>query len=164
MPPRGSNFIITNNNELPSNFKNWNGDNNYLLSAPRGIRNNNPGNLIYTNIKWNGKLPKEQNKDWRFEIFIAPEYGARAMIKVLKHDIEKGKNAVPALIEEYATKFENNTAAYINTIYQDLKVNKTAKLLPAKNTLRLLVLSITRVENGGNYSSSELFDKAYSMI
>jgi len=164
LPPSGSNIFTTNHNELPSNFKNWNGGNNYLSNAPRGIRNNNPGNLIYTNIKWNGKLPKEQNKDRRFEMFISPEYGVRAMIKDLKHDIEKGKNTVPALIEEYAPKFENNTAAYINTVCKDLKVNKTAKLLPTKNTLRLLVLSITRVENGGNYVSTELFDKAYSMI
>ena len=164
LPPGGSNIFTTNNNQLPSNFKNWNGGNNYLSSAPRGIRNNNPGNLIYTNIKWNGKLPKEQNKDRRFEMFIAPEYGVRAMIKDLKHDIEKGKNTVPALIEEYAPKFENNTAAYINTVCKDLKVNKTTKLLPTKNTLRLLVLSIARVENGGDYVSPELFNKAYSMI
>ncbi len=164
LPPHVSNFNASKNNVLPTNFRNWNGGNNYLSNAPRGIRNNNPGNLIYTNIKWNGKLPREQNKDSRFEMFIAPEYGVRAMIKDLKNDIEKGKNTVPALIEEYAPKFENNTAAYINTVCKDLKVNKTSKLLPTKNTLYLLVLSIARVENGGNYISKELFNKAYSII
>ncbi|WP_430933991.1 hypothetical protein [Saccharicrinis sp. 156] len=164
LPHRGSNILTTNNNSLPTDFLNWNGGNTYLSNAPRGIRNNNPGNLIYTNIKWNGKLSKEQNKDRRFEMFKAPEYGVRAMIKDLKHDIEKGKNTVPALIEEYAPKFENNTAAYINTVCKDLKVSKQAKLLPTKNTLRLLVLSIARVENGGNYVTNQLFDKAYSMI
>jgi len=164
LPHRGSSILTTNNNELPPDFQNWNGGNTYLSNAPRGIRNNNPGNLIYTNIKWNGKLPKEKNKDRRFEMFKAPVYGVRAMIKDLKHDIEKGKNTVPALIEEYAPKFENNTAAYINTVSKDLKVSLTAKLLPTKNTLRLLVLSIARVENGGSYVSNELFDRAYSMI
>jgi len=164
LPHRGSNILTTNNNSLPPDFQNWNGGNTYLSNAPRGIRNNNPGNLIYTNIKWNGKLSKEQNKDRRFEMFKAPEYGVRAMIKDLKHDIEKGKNTVPALIEEYAPKFENNTAAYINTVCKDLKVSEQAKLLPTKNTLRLLVLSIARVENGGNYVTNQLFDKAYSMI
>jgi hypothetical protein len=169
LPPRGSdmspaNILTTNNNRLPANFRNWKGGNGYLSTAPRGIRNNNPGNLIYTNIKWTGKLPKDQNKDRRFEMFIAPEYGIRAMIKDLKHDIEKGKNTVPTLISEYAPKFENNTAAYIQTVCKDLKVSQTAKLLPSKNTLRLLVHSISRVENGGNYISNELFDKAYAMI
>jgi hypothetical protein len=169
LPPSGSdtrptNILTTNNNTLPSNFQNWNGGNTYMSDAPRGIRNNNPGNLIYTNIKWNGKLPKEQNKDRRFEMFIDPVFGVRAMIKDLKNDIEKGKNTIPALIEEYAPRFENNTEAYINTVCKDLKVGKTAKLLPTKNTLRLLVLSITKVENGGDYVSNELFEKAYSII
>jgi hypothetical protein len=169
LPPSGSginpsNLLTTNNNQLPSNFRNWNGGNTYLSNSPRGIRNNNPGNLIYTNIKWNGKLSKEQNKDRRFEMFFAPEYGIRAMIKDLKHDIEKGKNTVPSLISEYAPKHENNTTAYIATVCRDLKVSQSAKLLPTKNTLRLLVLSIAKVENGGNYVTGELFDKAYLMI
>lgn len=169
LPPSGSdtspaNILSTNNNKLPSNFRNWNGGNNYLANAPRGIRNNNPGNLIYTNIKWNGKLPKDQNKDRRFEMFIAPEYGIRAMIKDLKHDIEKGKNTIPTLIAEYAPRFENNTSAYIQTVCKDLKVSQTAKLVPTKNTLRLLVHSISRVENNGNFITNELFDKAYAMI
>jgi len=164
LPPRGSNVLTTNNNELPSNFQNWNGGNTYLSNAPRGIRNNNPGNLIFTNIKWNGKLPKEQNKDRRFEMFIAPVYGVRAMIKDLKHDIGKGKNTVPLLVEEYAPRFENNTNHYIQTVCKDLKVSKSAKLLPTKNTLRLLVLSMTKVETGGNYISNQLFEQAYAMI
>ncbi|WP_222844200.1 hypothetical protein [Saccharicrinis aurantiacus] len=169
LPPSGSsikpsNILTTNNKVLPNTFRNWKGGTTYLSNMPRGIRNNNPGNLIYTNIKWNGKLPKAQNKDRRFEMFIAPEYGVRAMIKDLKNDINKGKNTVPALISEYAPKHENNTSAYINTVCRDLKVSKTAKLLPSQNTLRLLVLSISRVENGGNYVSNELFNKAYSMI
>ncbi len=114
--------------------------------------------------KWNGKLPKSQNKDRRFEMFIAPEYGIRAMIKDLKNDIGKGKNTVPTLISEYAPRFENNTDAYIQTVCKDLKVSKTTKLLPSKNTLRLLVLAISKVENGGNYITDELFEKAYTMI
>ena len=167
--PRGSdtspaNFLTTNNNVLPSNFQNWNGGNTYLSNAPRGIRNNNPGNLIYTNINWKGKLPKHQNKDRRFEMFIAPVYGVRAMIMDLKHDISKGKNTVPALIEEYSPRFENNTNQYIETVCRDLKVSKTAKLLPTKNTLRLLVLSMTGVETGGNYVTNDLFEQAYAMI
>lgn len=169
LPPSGSdtrpaNILTTNSNTLPSNFRNWNGGSDYLSSASRGIRNNNPGNLIFTNINWTGKLPKEQNKDRRFEMFIAPEYGIRAMIKDIKNDIEKGKNTVPALMTEYAPRFENNTDAYIQTVCKDLKVSATAKLLPTKNTLRLLVHSISRVENGGNFITNELFDKAYAMI
>ena len=169
LPSSGSdtgpaNFLTTNNNILPSKFQNWNGGNTYLSNAPRGIRNNNPGNLIFTNINWKGKLPKDQNRDRRLEMFIAPVYGVRAMIKDLIHDIEKGKNTVPLLIEEYAPRFENNTDQYIETVCRDLKVSKQAKLLPTKNTLRLLVISMTKVETGGNYVSNGLFEQAYAMI
>ena len=164
LPPGGSNFLTTNNNELPPNFQNWNGGNTYLSNAPRGIRNNNPGNLIYTKINWKGKLPRHQNNDRRFEMFVAPVYGVRAMIKDLKNDIEKGKSTVPRLVEEYAPRFENNTDNYIETVCRDLKVSKRSKLLPTKNTLRLLVLSMARVETGGNYVSNELFEQAYAMI
>ena len=159
-----ANFLTTTNNTLPVNFRNWNGGSEYLSNAPRGIRNNNPGNLIYTNINWTGKIPKNQNKDRRFEMFISPVYGVRAMIKDLKHDIEKGKNTVPLLIEEYSPRFENNTDQYIETVCRDIRVSKTAKLLPTKNTLRLLVLSMTRVETGGNYVTNDLFEQAYAII
>ncbi|MDA3883150.1 MAG: hypothetical protein PF481_07680 [Bacteroidales bacterium] len=164
LPPSGSSVLNTNSNELPSSFLNWNGGNTYMLNAPKGIRNNNPGNLIATNIKWQGKVPKHQNKDRRFEMFTAPVYGVRAMIKDLKNDIEKGKSTVPQIVEEYAPRFENNTDNYIATVCKDLKVSTQAKLLPTKNTLRLLVLSMTKVETGGDYVSNQLFEQAYAMI
>ena len=159
-----ANFFTTNNNVLPPNFVNWKGGNTYLRNYPRGIRNNNPGNLIHTDIQWNGKLPKDQNKDRRFEMFIAPVYGVRAMIMDLMHDIKKGHNTVPALISEYAPRFENSTGAYIDAVCKDLGVSRIDKILPTKNTLRRLVLSISRIETGGNYVSNGLFEKAYSMI
>lgn len=151
-------------NTLPQGFRNWNGGTNFLTDAPRGIRNNNPGNLKLTNIKWNGKFPNEQNTDRTFEMFLTPEYGIRAMIKDLKHDIDKGKKTVPQLITEYAPPSENDTEAYIDKVCKDLKVSRTAQLLATRNTLLLLVKSISRIENGGNYISAELFDKAYAMI
>lgn len=153
----------SNSNQLPSAFRNWEGGSTYLTGSPRGIRNNNPGNLIRTSIKWQGKLPDHQNRDSRFEMFISPEYGIRAMIKDLKNDIDKGKKTVPQLIEEYAPRFENSTDIYIDKVCKDLKVSRNAKLLPTKNTLRLLVFSISKVENGGNYMTNEMFDKAYAM-
>lgn len=150
--------------QLPPNFRNWHGGNTYLQNMVRGIRNNNPGNVVRSDIPWKGKVPKNQSKDGRFEMFIAPEYGVRAMIKDLKHDIEKGNNTVPKLIREYSPPFENNTEKYISTVCKDIKVSRTAVLLPTKRTLKALVFSMTRVETGGNYVTNALFEKAYSLI
>jgi hypothetical protein len=153
---------ITGKNKL--SFVNWYGGSDYLSNVVRGIRNNNPGNLIRTNIAWKGKIPKSQSMDKRFEIFSAPVYGVRAMIMDLKHDIVKGKNTVPLLISEYAPKSENNTENYINIVCIDLKINRRTKLEPSKSTLRSLVFSISRVENGANFISNGLFEQAYAMI
>ncbi|GAF05333.1 hypothetical protein [Saccharicrinis fermentans] len=159
-----ANILTTNNNALPPNFKNWNGSSTYLASMPRGIRNNNPGNIIQSNSKWHGKLSKDQNKDRRFEMFMAPEYGVRAMIKLLQNYMGKGFTTVEKIVKRYAPSFENNTKAYINTVCKDLKVQPQTKLRPTKNTLRLLVLSMTKVENGKSFITPQLFEQAYSMI
>lgn len=46
----------------------------------RGLRNNNPGNLILTSIGWDGKIPNAQNTDGTFEQFTSANYGIRANV------------------------------------------------------------------------------------
>ncbi len=169
MPYTGSDrspasILSTNKNTLPTSFRNWNGGSSYLSSLPRGIRNNNPGNLIQTPSTWNGKLPKSQNKDRRFEMFISPEYGTRALIKLLQNYMKKGYNTPEKIISRYAPKNENDTLSYIHLVSQNLGVNAKTVLHPTKNTLRQLVFAIVKAENGGNYMTSQLFDKAYSIL
>ena len=160
----GVSVLTTNSNVLPRGFRNWKGGSDYLLNYPRGIRNNNPGNLVKTSIPWKGKVSLQNNKDRRFEMFIAPEYGVRAMIKDLKNDIAKGKNTIEQLISEYAPRFENDTQRYIAHVSKALKLDAKAKLVPTKNTLRLLVLSIAQMETGGIYVDTGLFEKAYRLV
>ena len=57
-------------------------------SKPRGERNNNPGNLIKTSIKWKGKVETEGNSDGHFEQFYEMKYGVRAMLKDIMNDIK----------------------------------------------------------------------------
>lgn len=153
---------------LPSSFdnpiSNWYGQAAPLTNAPRGIRNNNPGNLIKTSIPWNGKIPNDKNTDGRFEQFEAPEYGVRALIKDLMSDFKKGKTTVAALIKEFAPIRENNTKAYIKSVSAFVGVSSHTKLKPTKATLQSLVMGIDKVENGAHYITPELFEKAYSMI
>ena len=144
---------------LNSSFRNWKGGNTYLKNSPIGIRNNNPGNLVHTSIKWQGKVPKPNNGG-RFEVFATPEYGVRAMIKDLTSKIKKHKN-IEAIVSRYAPAFENNTKAYINVVAKALNVSSKATLLPTKNTLKLLVTSMAKHETGANYITDELFEKAY---
>ena len=143
-------------------FTNWKGGSSYLSSMPKGIRNNNPGNLTKTAIKWQGKLPKPNNGG-RFEMFQSPEYGVRAMIKDLTTKIKR-HSTIKAIIGEYAPVFENNTQAYVNTVSKAMGVSENTPLIVSKNNLKHLVISMSRHENGGNYISNELFEKAYRII
>lgn len=115
----------------------------------RGLRNNNPGNLIRTNNAWQGKISYSQSTDEKFEQFENVHFGIRAMLKDLINDINKGKNTVKSLISEYAPRTENNTDAYIASVAKTLGVSPTQRLTEI-NSAFLLKLSraILKVELG----------------
>jgi hypothetical protein len=115
----------------------------------RGLRNNNPGNLIRTKDAWKGKIPFEQSKDTKFEQFTALKFGIRAMFRDLINDIKKGKNTVRLLIKEYAPPTENNTQAYIESVCKTLGVTADQKITSINNAfLKLLARAILKVELG----------------
>lgn len=117
----------------------------------RGLRNNNPGNLIRTSIKWQGKVSESQNQDTgrKFEQFINLTFGIRAMLKDLINDINKGKNTVTKLIKEYAPPTENNTKAYIDAVCKTIgvKPNDTIKFVN-EDFLLQIARAIFKVELG----------------
>jgi hypothetical protein len=136
------------------------------MKLPRGIRNNNPGNLVITRIPWKGKVPRAKNTDGKFEQFVAMEYGLRAMMMDVRGDIVKdGKNTIRTLITEYAPKWENNTLAYINVVAK--KVNlKPDQIIPVdKNTMTRLIEAIITHENGGLHGiTMAQIEKAWDML
>lgn len=126
---------------------------------PRGIRNNNPGNLVYTGLDWKGKLSYAQNKDWsgmptnvvkHFEQFIELRYGIRALMRDVYNDYKKGLTSVSSLINEFAPDFENNTAAYVNSVINSIGGNLIGELTEDK--MIAICKAIILVENGKSYS------------
>jgi len=117
----------------------------------RGIRNNNPGNLVKTSIDWQGKIPLKKNTDGHFEQFTNVQFGIRAMLKDLINDINKGKNTVTSLIREYAPPHENNTQKYIDDVSKSIgiKPNEPIKEINSK-FLHLLARAIITKENGSD--------------
>jgi hypothetical protein len=117
------------------------------LGEKRGIRNNNPGNLVITSIPWKGKVPVAKNTDGKFEQFTKSVDGIRAMFIDLRGDIEKdGLNTIRKLINEYAPKFENNTAAYVQSVASQVGIGADTRVLPANYFS--LVKAIIKHENG----------------
>ena len=120
-------------------------------SAPRGIRNNNPGNLIITNIKWQGKIPIKENTDGKFEQFRSVEYGIRAMAMDILNDIEKGKNTIQKIVTEFAPPAENDTTAYINAVSKATGIKPSETIKPTPQILSALIQAHIQVENGNSW-------------
>ena len=83
----------------------------------RGIRNNNPGNIRISNVKWEGKVPREKNTDGNFEQFCAPEFGIRALVMNAKNYQVKHNLWTPrAMIWKWAPPNENNSNKYVQDV------------------------------------------------
>ena len=139
----------------------------YLNKAglPRGIRNNNPGNIRIGATEWKGKIPVTQNTDGSFEQFQDFAHGVRAMTKLLTGYIEKGFDTVMKITNRYAPAADNNQPlAYAETVAGRVGVGVNEKLSPDKATMRGLVQQMSRVENGGDYITDEIFNQAWNLI
>jgi hypothetical protein len=114
---------------------------------PRGIRNNNPGNLVKTSIPWQGKV--SPSTDSRFEQFEGFVWGLRAKIRDIVGDIKnKNQNTIRKLITAFAPPFENNTANYIQRVSAYTGIGADTLLTGSKEEIRKLSKIICVVENG----------------
>ena len=74
---------------------------------PRGLRNNNPGNIRLSDTLYVGE--KESN-DPEFKQFTSMAYGYRAMFMLLyTYQVRYGLNTIWGMISRYAPENENNT-------------------------------------------------------
>ena len=136
------------------------------MKIPRGVRNNNPGNIVITHIPWYGKVPVGKNTDGKFEQFVKMEFGIRAMMMDIRSDMtKKGMNTVKKLISSYAPPSENDTQSYINAVAKSLGVGIDTPLTADKKTLTGLAGAIIRHENGGMWGiSEEQINRAWEML
>lgn len=117
-------------------------------TLPRGLRNHNPGNIRRSSDNWQGLSPEQT--DPQFFQFTAPEWGYRALLKTLqtyrkKHNLQ----TIAELIFRWAPGHENDTAAYVKAVCQDLQVPSSyAPDVEDKATMCALAAAISRVENG----------------
>lgn len=143
-----------------------------LSGAPRGVRNNNPGNEKRTNSNWNGKIPFAYSSDPVFEQFSSYGDGVRVMIYELKNNyIDAGFNTIDKIIKRYAPPSSNpGYLNYIAYVSQRTGLSANQTLSSDKNTLKKLVQAMTRLENGQTGASSPeivtdlQFDYAWSIL
>ncbi|WP_319780799.1 structural protein [Maridesulfovibrio sp.] len=115
------------------------------MATPRGIRNNNPGNIRH-GAKWDGFA--EVQADHAFCTFISPEYGIRAMGKILlTYQRKYGIDTVAGIIGRWAPPNENDTGAYAAYVAKRIGVDPDDNISVFSN-LQGLVLAIIQYENG----------------
>lgn len=115
---------------------------------PRGLRNNNPGNIRKNNIVYQGEVVP--SKDESFKQFTALAYGYRAMFVVL-HTYQRkyGINTIADMIIRYAPAIENHTAEYIRAVSEASGVPATSHITTTNSDVMIpIVAAMSRVENG----------------
>ncbi|MBW7844869.1 MAG: hypothetical protein H3C45_04360 [Bacteroidia bacterium] len=128
-------------------------------NVPRGIRNNNPGNLRRTGIDWQGKIPLVQSTDNAFEQFQNIHYGLRAMATDITNDIVLKKlNTIEKLVTQYAPPNENDTTAYIKYVSKNVGIKPNTIISLSQEVLKKIMLAKIKLENGENYVASLLPD------
>jgi hypothetical protein len=129
---------------------------------PLGIRNNNPGN-IELGAPWQG-LADEQTHS-RFAQFKAPEWGIRAIARVLityqdKRRARDGSkiDTVAEIIDRWAPSAENDTSSYAAHVRQTMGlVDGETVDVRDYETMYGLVVGIIKHENGIQpYSETEI--------
>ena len=136
---------------------------------PRGIRNNNPGN-IRLGDPWQG-LAKAQT-DGAFCQFSAPTYGIRALCRVLiTYQDKHGLRSIRGIISRWAPPNENNTGAYVEAVAKATRHSPDTNLdMHTYEDLKAVASAIIVHENGrgpekslNTWYSCEVMDKGLAL-
>jgi len=122
-----------------------------MSDLPRGIRNNNPGNL--QTPSWAHEVPgvvglESMGKKSRFMTFTRPEYGIMAMDTWL--DKNPRRNTPYSIVDKYAPAFENNVGAYAGRIAKDLGIGINDQIPGDPDTRARVIDSMIAHENYRN--------------
>lgn len=122
-------------------------------SAPRGIRNNNPGNLNYVG---QAGATKEGGEGGRFAVFESMEHGVAALYKQLQIYFKRGVNTLSSIVKTYAPASDgNNVDSYISALSRATGKGANEAIDSGDTaTIARLMKGIVDHENGKGYISS----------
>ena len=141
---------------------------------PRGIRNHNPGNIRRNpSVQWRGAAPADQQTDPEFVVFTAPEWGLRAIVRVLLSYDRHGVRTPAAIANRWApaegrrpdgTTYTQDSAAYARHLAAAIGCG-LHDLLDLRNAtiMHALVAAIVRHENGQQPYARDLIDRALDL-
>lgn len=126
---------------------------------PRGIRNNNPGNIVRTKQQWKG-MADDQSADPRFIVFENEVYGLRALMRLLinyqtRHKLDTVEKIInrwapPVGRDQNGKAYTQNTSAYVNEVAELMRVDRDQPIDIRRDRVLLIMMAraIVRHENG----------------
>lgn len=131
------------------------------MSESRGIRLNNPGCIRRNTIVWDGQADTQTDPD--FVTFIAPEWGLRAIVKILDSYQREGIKTVREAICRYAPPADGNpTATYVANVASECHVDADAPIVLSVYRVPL-VRAIVKQESGSWPYTDQLLAQAIEM-
>lgn len=114
----------------------------------RGLRNNNPGNIRRSSVRYKGEV--RPSRDREFKEFESIEYGYRAIFVLLDTYRKRyGLNTIRTMLMRYAPPTENYTTTYIEFVARRTGIGADTPL----NTQHMrdmvpIVAAMSEIENG----------------
>ncbi len=120
------------------------------MTSPRGIRNNNPGNMDFVlGSPWKGEI--RPSADPRFAQFDTMQDGMRALyLELIAYHNKHNCNTIRQFINRWAPPIENNTSAYVTAVAEFCGVTPDAIFPVTQEDMLRLGLAIVEHENGDN--------------
>ncbi len=113
----------------------------------RGLRNNNPGNIRLSGVRYKGETV---SGDKAFKTFESMPWGYRAMFVVLNtYQKKHGLLTIRQMIGRWAPPCENDTGAYVDAVARWSPVDADTPVASTDRDVMLpIVAAMSRVENG----------------
>lgn len=133
---------------------------------PASVMTNNPGNIHWTVASaWQGETGQGYTTAYgeKLEVFTTPQYGARAMIKLIQNKVKAGHNTLPKLTASWAAA---NTDAYAAFVASATAIPINAALDPydVSGTLVPVAWAMAQWEAGGEYFDLNVFSAGGLML
>lgn len=122
-----------------------------MAKTPRGIRNNNPGNVRLSRDAWQGEITPGTDKS--FMQFDTMANGVRCLAKILIGYQRKGLNTPREMINRWAPPTENNSDAYDDQVAKALGIDDDTPFVLSPDNLLIMTRAICKHENGGDFVS-----------
>lgn len=122
---------------------------------PRGLRNNNPGNIRRNSDVFQGEVNPSRDKE--FKQFTNMAHGYRAVFRILSNYYRNYHlKTIRKMIGRWAPENENNTSAYVSLVSKYAGIGPDDTISFDREQMIRIVAGMSRVENGREADMSEV--------